>query len=93
MAPPTGIDLVTGGAGFIASHLVDGLLAQGRAVRVFDSFVVGRCANPQHHKEQSSLIIIEGDVADGAGGGCGHRWRSVPNDLASILFAIAPPGI
>jgi UDP-glucose 4-epimerase len=66
VAPPTGIDLVTGGAGFIGSHLVDRLLAQGRAVRAFDSFVVGRRANLKHHNGNSSLAIIEGDVADAA---------------------------
>ncbi len=66
MAPPTGIDLVTGGAGFIGSHLVDRLLAQGRTVRAFDSFVVGRRANLKHHNGNSNLAIIEGDVADAA---------------------------
>ena len=66
MAPPTGIDLVTGGAGFIGSHLVDRLLADGRAVRVLDSFVVGRRANLKQHNGNSKLAIIEGDVADAA---------------------------
>ena len=66
MAPPIGIDLVTGGAGFIGSHLVDRLLAQGRAVRAFDSFVVGRRANLKQHNGNSRLEIIEGDVADAA---------------------------
>jgi UDP-glucose 4-epimerase len=60
------IDLVTGGAGFIGSHLVDRLIAQGRSVRVFDSFVVGRRANLKQHEEGSRLQIIEGDVADQA---------------------------
>lgn len=61
-----GVDLVTGGAGFIGSHLVDRLLAQGRSVRAFDSLVVGRRANLKQHDGNPSLQIVEGDVADGA---------------------------
>src|ERR1700686_5041225 len=59
-----GIDLVTGGAGFIGSHLIDRLLEQGRSVRAFDSFIVGRPANLKHHNGNSRLEIIEGDVAN-----------------------------
>jgi len=59
-----GVDLVTGGAGFIGSHLVDRLIAQGRDVRVFDNFAVGRRANLQQHAGGSELEIVEGDVAD-----------------------------
>jgi len=66
VAAPAGIDLVTGGAGFIGSHLVDRLLAQGRSVRAFDSFVVGRRANLKQHSENPRFSVIEGDVADGA---------------------------
>jgi UDP-glucose 4-epimerase len=58
------VDLVTGGAGFIGSHLVDRLIAEGRSVRVFDSFVVGRRANLKQHIGSSRLEVIEGDVAD-----------------------------
>ena len=58
------IDLVTGGAGFIGSHLVDGLLAQGRTVRVLDSFVVGRRSNLKQHQGNPQLDIVEADVAD-----------------------------
>jgi UDP-glucose 4-epimerase len=61
---PTGVDLVTGGAGFIGSHLVDRLIAEGRSVRVLDSFVVGRRANLRQHEGHRGLEIVEGDVAD-----------------------------
>ena len=60
------IDLVTGGAGFIGSHLVDRLLAQGRKVRAFDNFAVGRRANLRQHTRDPRLEIAEGDVADRA---------------------------
>jgi UDP-glucose 4-epimerase len=58
------MDLVTGGAGFIGSHLVDQLLAQGRSVRVLDNLVVGRRSNLKQHQENPRLDLVEGDVAD-----------------------------
>jgi len=57
-------DLVTGGGGFIGSHLVDRLLASGRKVRVFDSFVVGRRDNLAQHGGNTALEIVEADVCD-----------------------------
>jgi len=57
-------DIVTGGAGFIGSHLTDALLKQGRKVRVVDNFSVGRRKNLEHQKKNASLEIIEADVAD-----------------------------
>src|SRR3954454_9858196 len=59
-------DLVTGGAGFIGSHLVDRLVAEGRCVRVLDSFVVGRRANLTQHINNPQVEVIEADVADKA---------------------------
>ena len=64
MGSELGRDLVTGGAGFIGSHLIDRLLAQGRAVRALDNFIVGRAANLDQHKGNPRLEIVEGDVAD-----------------------------
>ena len=58
------MDLVTGGAGFIGSHLVDRLIAEGRRVRVLDSFVVGRRSNLKQHEGNANLQVIEADVAD-----------------------------
>src|SRR5712675_1145236 len=60
------VDLITGGAGFIGSHLVDRLLAEGRCVRVLDNFVVGRRSNLDRHAGNPALEIIECDIADKA---------------------------
>ena len=59
-----GLDVVTGGSGFIGSHLVDRLIADGRSVRVFDGFVIGRRSNLRQHDGNPDLDVIEGDVAD-----------------------------
>jgi UDP-glucose 4-epimerase len=52
--------LVTGGAGFIGSHLVDGLLAGGARVRVLDDFSSGRRENLADARAE----VVEGDVCD-----------------------------
>lgn len=54
--------LITGGAGFIGSHLVDALLGQGHAVRVLDNLSMGKRANLP--LDNPRLGFIEGDVAD-----------------------------
>ncbi len=48
--------LVTGGAGFIGSHLVRALIEHGAAVRVFDNFSTG----DRRHLEDAPVEIIEG---------------------------------
>lgn len=45
---PAGLAVVTGGAGFIGSHLVEALLAEGRPVRVVDNLATGRRENLAH---------------------------------------------
>lgn len=56
--------LVTGGAGFIGSHLTEALLQEGHRVRVLDDFSTGKRENLIFGKEYSSLKIIEGDIRD-----------------------------
>lgn len=54
--------LVTGGAGFIGSNLVEALLARGEQVRVLDNFSTGRRENLENLSGE--LEVIEGDVTD-----------------------------
>ena len=53
--------LVTGGAGFIGSHIVDRLLEDGHEVLVLDDFSTGHRSNLAKH---NALTIIEGDISD-----------------------------
>jgi UDP-glucose 4-epimerase len=58
------LDIVTGGAGFVGSHLVDALLAAGRRVRVVDDLSVGRLANVARYRDHPAFDFIQADVAD-----------------------------
>jgi UDP-glucose 4-epimerase len=58
------LTLVTGGAGFIGSHLVAALLARGDKVRVLDNFCTGKRANLAPHLDRVELI--EADLNDTA---------------------------
>ena len=55
--------IVTGGAGFIGSHLVDRLLSDGHRVSVIDNFSSGHRGNLEHHDDHSNLEVIETDIA------------------------------
>ena len=50
-------DVVTGGAGFIGSHLVDTLVAQGNEVLVIDSLVAGRRETIARHIDSNTRSV------------------------------------
>jgi UDP-glucose 4-epimerase len=83
--------LVTGGAGFIGSHTVDLLVAQGRRVRILDDLSSGR----REHLPASALVeLIEGDVRDP--GAVGSVMRGVTKVLhlaahVSVVKSVEDP--
>lgn len=56
--------LVTGGSGFVGSHLVDRLMARGDNVIVVDNFFTGRKDNVLHHLRNPRFELIRHDVVE-----------------------------
>jgi len=77
--------LVTGGAGFIGSHVVDRLLADGHTVTVLDNYSTGRPGNLAHLEGNPNLALHEVDVTDGAA--MERHWEGI--DWAFHLAALA----
>ena len=69
--------LVTGGAGFIGSHLVELLLQAGDSVTVVDDFSTGRRENLAGVAQRQRLTVVEGDVGDAR---VLHRAMTAPLD-------------
>ena len=53
---------ITGGAGFIGSHLADALVARGDAVTILDNMSTGSASNIAHL--EGKIEIIKGDIRD-----------------------------
>jgi len=64
MNPLENFDIVTGGAGFIGSHLVDALLAAGRPVLAIDDLSIGRRVNIAGHESNAKFRFVEASVVD-----------------------------
>jgi UDP-glucuronate decarboxylase len=62
--PPPRRVVVTGGAGFVGSHLVDRLLEQGNSVIVVDNFFTGRKENVAHHLRNPRFELLRHDVVE-----------------------------
>ena len=58
------ISLVTGGCGFIGSHMVDRLLEEGHKVRVIDNWSTGRPENLLHQKGNPNLEVYHMDISN-----------------------------
>jgi nucleoside-diphosphate-sugar epimerase len=77
--------LVTGGAGFIGSHLTEELVRRGHTVRVADSLITGKRSNLDHI---NGVEFLEGDLADEA-----FARRAVEGGIDYVLHQAAIPSV
>jgi len=85
---------VTGGCGFIGSHVVDHLVAAGHDVVVIDNFSTGRPENLAHHRGTPHVRVVQADVADTkriVPELAGVRWMFHVAALADIVPSIQYP--
>lgn len=78
--------LVTGGAGFIGSHLVDALVQTGYQVVVLDNFRNGQRSNLASSEESGRVKVIHGDITDATT--CDRAMRGI-----SVVFHLACLGV
>jgi UDP-glucuronate decarboxylase len=80
--------LVAGGAGFIGSHLIDALLADGASVVCLDSYLTGRAANLRHLARDSRFDLVEADVVEALPAAVA---RTRFTDIFNLACAASPP--
>jgi UDP-glucose 4-epimerase len=76
--------LVTGGAGFIGSHLCDRLIENGFHVTVIDNLILGRKENIAHLFSHPAFTFLEGDVTD-----VGFTERTFAGGSFDVVFHLA----
>jgi len=77
----TPISVVTGGAGFLGSHLTDRLLAEGHSVIGIDNFITGSTANIEHLAGNEKYRFIKHDVSN---------YIFVPGDVDYVFHFASP---
>jgi UDP-glucose 4-epimerase len=88
--------LVTGGAGFIGSHLVDELVKRGHEVSVLDNLSTGNLENVRTHLHRANFRFVNGDICDGrAAKEASKNVKSVFHlaAITSVPFSIENPKI
>ena len=73
--------LITGGAGFLGSHLVDRLIGAEHDVLVFDNLVTGRAENIEHHFGNERFTFVKQDVTE---------YLHVIGDLDAVVHFASP---
>lgn len=81
MAPTPRRIVVTGGAGFLGSHLCERLLGRGDEVVVLDNLVTGDLGNIEHLFDEPGFTFVEHDVST-------YIW--VPGDVDAVLHFASP---
>jgi UDP-glucose 4-epimerase len=79
--------LVTGGAGFIGSHLVDKLVELGFSVRVIDNLSSGSLDNIRHHLEKKSIEFINADIKNY------EELKKAMSDVVAVFHFAANPEV
>jgi UDP-glucose 4-epimerase len=82
MAKPVAV--VTGGAGFIGSHVVDVLVDRGFAVRVIDNLSGGHLSNLSQHQGSADVTLVEADIRTLAAGNAAFQGAKFVFHLAGI---------
>ena len=57
--------VITGGSGFLGSHLADAFLARGDRVTAIDNFITGDPRNVEHLAGREDFVLLEQDISDG----------------------------
>jgi len=82
-----GIALVTGGAGFIGSHIVDRLMGDGIKVKVLDNLSAGSLSNLSAHKNNKNFHFIKNDLNDS------KRLKETLIDVKTVFHIAADPEV